>query len=109
MANVYFSPALQLGPVQPYVGAGAGVWRFNASDVEAVGVPGLRPVSASETGFAYQFMAGAEFALTEDTTLTAGDRYFATPDVEANLASFGDVTIDGLGLHELVVGVRFGF
>ena len=109
MANVYFSPALQLGPVQPYVGAGAGISRFEASDVEAVGVPGLGPVTASETGFAYQFMAGAEFALTEAATLTAGYRYFATPDVEASLAPVGDVTIDGLGLHELVLGIRFGF
>ena len=109
MANVYYSPSLQLGLVRPYIGAGAGIARFKASDVEAVGVSGLGPVSASETGFAYQLMAGAEFPLSEAATLTAGYRYFATPDVDASLAPFGDVTIDGLGLHELVLGVRFGF
>jgi opacity protein-like surface antigen len=109
MANVYFSPDLQLGPVRPYVGAGAGISRFKASDVQAVGIPGLGPVSASETGFAYQLMAGAEFPLSEAATVTAGYRYFATPDVNATLAPFGDVKVDGLGLHELVLGIRFGF
>jgi opacity protein-like surface antigen len=109
MANVYFSPDVQLGPVRPYIGAGAGISRFKARDVEAVGVAGLGPVSASETGFAYQLMAGGELAMSEAATLTAGYRYFATPDVDANVAPFGPVTIDGLGLHELVIGLRFGF
>ena len=109
MANVYFSPDVQLGPVRPYIGAGAGISRFKASNVEAVGIAGLGPVSASETGFAYQLMAGAELPLSQAATLTAGYRYFATPDVEASLPPFGPVDIDGPGLHELVVGLRFGF
>ena len=107
MANVYFDPAFQFGPVKPYVGGGIGLSRFRARDVEAVGVPGLSPVSGKETGFAWQLMAGAGLALSEQATLTAGYRYFATPDVKANVAPLGSVKVDGLGLHAFEVGLRF--
>lgn len=109
MANLYLDPSFTLGPLKPYVGGGIGVSRFRANDVEAVGVPGLGPVSASETGFAWQLMAGVGFALSEQATLTAGYRYFATPDVETDVDPFGEVDIEGLGLHAVEVGLRFGF
>jgi opacity protein-like surface antigen len=109
MANVYFDPAVQLGPIQPYIGAGAGISRFKAEDVEAVGVAGLGPVSASETGFAYQFMAGAGLRISEQATLTAGYRYFATPSIETTIDPLGSVEVDGLGLHSVEVGVRARF
>ena len=109
MANLYFDPAFQLGPVKPYIGGGIGVSRFRARDVEAVGVPGIPPVSGTETGFAWQLMAGGGIALSEQATLTAGYRYFATPDVEANVPSLGSVEVDGLGLHAIEVGLRFSF
>lgn len=107
MANVYFDPAFQLGPVQPYVGAGAGISRFKAENVEAVGIAGLGPVSASETGFAYQFMAGAGWRLTDQAALTAGYRYFATPSIDTTIDPLGSVEIDGLGLHSVEVGLRY--
>ena len=109
MANVYFDPAFQLGPFQPYIGAGAGISRFKAEEVEAVGIPGLGPVSASETGFAYQFMAGASWRLSEQATLTAGYRYFATPSIEATIDPLGDTEIDGLALHSVEIGIRSRF
>lgn len=115
MANIYFDPAVELGRVKPYVGGGLGISRFKADNVAAVSIPGigpvtgLGPVSGSETGFAYQFMAGAGIALSEQATLNAGYRYFATPDVTASVAPLGRVRIDGLGLHAIEVGVRFGF
>jgi len=106
MANLYFDPAVQFGPVKPYVGGGIGVSRFRARDVEAVGIPNLSPLSGKETGFAWQLMAGAGLALSEQATLTAGYRYFATPDVKANVAPLGSVRVDGLGLHAVEVGLR---
>lgn len=109
MANIYFDPALELGPVRPYVGGGIGVSRFKARDVEAVGVPGIPPVSGTETGFAWQLMAGVGLPLSEKATLTAGYRYFATPDVKANVGSLGSVEVDGLGLHAAEIGLRFRF
>jgi opacity protein-like surface antigen len=109
MANIYFDPAFALGPLQPYVGGGIGVSRFRAEDVAAAGVAGLGPVSGSETGFAWQLMAGVGFAVSEAATLTAGYRYFATPDVEVDVAPLGSVNVDGLGLHAAEVGLRFRF
>lgn len=109
MANVYLDPSFQLGPLQPYIGAGAGISRFEAQDIEAVGVQGLGPISADQTGFAYQFMAGAGFRVSEQATLTAGYRYFATPSIETTMAPFGPVEIDGLGLHSVEVGFRSRF
>lgn len=115
MANVYLDPALEFGPLQPYFGGGVGISRFEANNVAAVSVPGVGPVSGlgpingSKTGFAYQLMGGIGFALSDRTTLTAGYRYFATPNVETTVAPIGDVRIDGLGLHTVEVGLRFGF
>ena len=109
MANLYFDPAFAFGPVRPYVGGGIGVSRFKAHDVEAVGVAGFGPISGSETGFAWQLMAGVGLAISEQATLTAGYRYFATPDVEADATPLGTVEVEGLGLHALEVGLRFSF
>ena len=109
MANVYFDPAFQIGPLQPYIGGGAGISRFRADEVDAVGIPGIDAVSASETGFAYQFMAGVGWQLSEQATLTAGYRYFATPNIQTDIDSLGPVEIDGLGLHALELGLRLRF
>jgi opacity protein-like surface antigen len=109
MANAYFEPAIQVGPLQPYIGAGAGISRFKADEVEAVGIPNLEPVSASETGFAYQFMAGAGWRISEQATLAAGYRYFATPNIETTVEPFGPVEIDGLGVHAVEMGIRLRF
>ena len=107
MANAYFEPTLQIGPLQPYVGAGIGIARFRASQVEAVGIPGAGPVTASETGLAYQLLAGAGWRLSDQATLTAGYRYFATPDIDTTIDPIGPLEIDGLGLHAVEIGVRF--
>lgn len=109
MANVYFDPAFNLGPFQPYVGGGIGVARFRANDVVAIGVPGAGPVSASKTGFAWQLMAGVGYKVSDTATLTAGYRYFATPDVEADIPGVQRVEVDGLSLHAVEVGLRFNF
>lgn len=109
IANIYFDPSLKLGPVKPYIGGGVGVSRFRARNVEAVGVPGASPVSGSETGFAWQLMAGVGLAVSEQATVTAGYRYFATPNVDVNVAQFAPVEVDGLGLHAVEVGLRFRF
>jgi len=109
MANVYFDPDLQLGRLQPYIGAGAGISRFKAEDVQAVGITGIGPISASETGFAYQFMAGAGWQVSDQVTLTAGYRYFATPGIGTSIAPVGNVEIDGLSLQSVEIGFRSHF
>lgn len=115
MANAYFDPAFHFGPLKPYVGAGLGISRFRASNVSAVGLPflgpitGFGPVTGSRTGFAYQAMAGVGVALAPRTTLTVGYRYFATPGVNTNAGQFGRIHIDGLKIHGLEAGLRFAF
>ncbi|MGI4877271.1 MAG: outer membrane protein [Janthinobacterium lividum] len=113
MANAYFDPAFSLGPLKPYVGGGIGVSRFRASNISAVGIPflgpvtGFGPINGSRTGFAYQAMAGVGIALAPHTALTVGYRYFATPGVSTDAGQFGRVHIDGLKIHAIEAGIRF--
>jgi opacity protein-like surface antigen len=116
MANAYFDPAFNVGPLQPYVGGGIGLARFRASDVSAVGLPfggpvtGIGPVSGSRTGFAWQLMAGLGIEVAEQARLTVGYRYFATPGVTVDdVPQFGSVRIQGLRSHAVEAGVRFSF
>ena len=115
MANVYVDPAFQLGPFQPYVGGGIGIARFRVRDVSAVGLPAVLPVtsigtlSESETGFAYQLMAGLGVAVGSNSVLRVGYRYFATPSLTTDVPTIGDVKIDGLKVHGIEVGFRIGF
>ncbi|PZN97193.1 MAG: hypothetical protein DCF31_01745 [Alphaproteobacteria bacterium] len=116
MANAYFDPAFNIGPLQPYVGGGIGISRFRASDIGAVGLPfggpvtSFGPISGDRTGFAWQLMAGVGIALTETTSITAGYRYFATPGVTVrNVPQFNAVRIDGLKIHAVEAGLRFSF
>lgn len=116
MVNAYFDPALDLGPITPYVGGGVGIARFRASDVAGVGLPfggpvtSFGPVSGSRTGFAWQLMAGVGIALSETSALTVGYRYFATPGVTVNdIPQFGSVRVEGLKMHAVEAGIRFGF
>lgn len=115
MANVYVDPAFQLGPFQPYFGGGVGVARFRARDVSAVGLPAVLPVTSigtlrgSETGFAYQLMAGLGIATGSNSVLRIGYRYFATPSLTTDVPTIGAVKIDGLKVHALEVGFRIGF
>lgn len=115
MGNAYFDPAFHLGPLKPYVGAGIGASRFRASNVSAVGLPfvgpvtGFGPITGSRWGVAYQAMAGVGVGLSSGTALTVGYRYFATPSVRTNVANLGRVKIDGLKIHAIEAGLRFAF
>ncbi|WP_426163242.1 outer membrane protein [Sandarakinorhabdus sp. DWP1-3-1] len=116
MANAYFDPAFNIGPLQPYVGGGVGISRFRASNVAAVGLPSggpvgsFGPISGDRTGFAWQLMAGVGVSVAEKASLTLGYRYFATPGVTVNdVPLFGPVRLDGLKIHAVEAGVRFTF
>ncbi|NJC07325.1 outer membrane protein [Polymorphobacter fuscus] len=116
MANAYFDPAFNIGPLQPYVGGGVGISRFRASNVAALGLPfggpvtSFGPISGDRTGFAWQLMAGVGVALTEKAAFTLGYRYFATPGVTVNdVPQFNSVRINGLKIHAVEAGVRLSF
>lgn len=110
MANLYFDPAFSLGPFKPYIGGGAGVSRFHADRVSAVGLPAIAPVTSigtvtgSRTGFAYQGMAGIGIKAGRGA-LTLGYRYFATPSLTARAPLAGSVKVDGFKSN----AVEFGF
>lgn len=115
MGNLYLEPSFGLGSVRPYLGGGAGVSRFRARDVGAVGLPVLAPqtsigtVSGSKTGFAYQAMAGLSGPVSDHLIASFGYRYFATPGADLNAPIVGRVHVRGLRTHGIEAGLRFGF
>jgi opacity protein-like surface antigen len=115
MGNLYLEPSFGLGSVRPYFGGGAGVSRFRARDVGAIGLPALGPqtsigsLSGSETGFAYQGMAGLSGPVSDRLIASFGYRYFATPSVNLDAPLAGRVRVHGLRTHSLEAGVRFAF
>lgn len=115
MANLYLEPSFGLGSVRPYFGGGAGVSRFRARDVGAVGLPaGALPasigtVSGTKAVFAYQGMAGLSGPVNDRLTASFGYRYFATPGTDLNVPLAGSVRVRGLKTHGLEAGLRFNF
>jgi opacity protein-like surface antigen len=97
MANAYYD--FKTGSAfTPYIGAGAGVGNIDL-DVTAGGASS----SDSDTVFAYQFMGGVKYALTERVDLRVGYRYFALSDPQ-----FG--TTEGTyHSHNIEIGASFKF
>lgn len=94
-----FMPDAQFNP---WLSAGLGFARHDG-EVNSVGSVGLTGVSASDTVFAYQLGAGADYNISKSTALFAGYRYFATstPDFDGLEADYS--------AHEFRVGVRQKF
>lgn len=115
MGNLYLEPSFGLGSVRPYFGGGAGVSRFRARDVGAIGLPVPGPqtsigsLSGSKTGFAYQGMAGLSGPVSDRLIASFGYRYFATPGVNLDAPLVGRVHVRGLKAHGLEAGLRFAF
>lgn len=115
MGNLYLEPSFGFGSVRPYFGGGAGVSRFRARDVGAVGVPILPPqtsigsATGSKTGFAYQGMAGLSGPVAGHLIASFGYRYFATPGADLTAPIAGRVHVRGLRTHGIEAGLRFAF
>ncbi|MEM9234986.1 MAG: outer membrane beta-barrel protein, partial [Pseudomonadota bacterium] len=96
---------VQNSPITPYIGAGIGVG-FVDVDYSPSGV-GI--ISDDDTRFAYQAMAGASYAMTEQTALFGEVSYRGTTDVEVTTVLFpGELDIENRGVTA-EVGVRFTF
>lgn len=97
MANAWydFNPG---GTWHPYVGGGVGY-----ADVEFE----AGPVSASDSGLAYQFAAGLGFDINPTTRINAEYRYFSVPDIE--LTYMGEDLGLEYDLSEFIVGFKFSF
>jgi opacity protein-like surface antigen len=86
--------------ITPYVGAGLGVAKVDVSD-------NTFAWDDSDTVYAYQFMGGANFALTQQLSIDAEYRYFGTQDPEFNHDD-GSIKAE-IASHNLMVGLRMQF
>lgn len=84
------------GNLTPYIGGGIG-----AADVTVVS--DRLAVDASDLVFAYQFMGGVRYALTDNLGLRLGYRYLATttPEIRGSKADYGT--------HNIELGLTVGF
>lgn len=90
MGNAIYDIPLTTMNFQPYIGAGLGY-----ADIKAdVSVLGTRLIDDSSGVFAYQFMGGINYGMTDKTEVFTGYRYFDTMNpkfqgIEADYASHG--------------------
>lgn len=84
----------------PYLGAGIGVAQVNINDYRAGGV---KFADDDDTVFAYQGIAGVDYAINPNMGAFAEYKYFATSDVDIGNTS---TSYDN---HTLMAGLRYSF
>jgi len=89
----------------PYVGAGIGAARIEASALEVTGQP---LSNDSDIVFAYQLLAGLEYAMTDSLSLDLGYRYFSSSQPKFSEANGQVFEMDYLS-HSVVLGLKVGF
>jgi opacity protein-like surface antigen len=89
----------------PYVGAGLGAARIEASNLTVTGGP---LSSDSALVFAYQFGLGIDYALTERLSLDLGYRFFSSIRPKFSEVNGPPFKMDYLN-HSVVLGLRVGF
>ena len=93
--------------VTPYLGAGLGLARLNASKEALTSID-----DESDTVFAYQLAAGVGYDINENVTLNLGYRWFDTAQADfkyaSTIPSTGTAT-DDFSDHQLRVGLRYNF
>lgn len=90
--------------VTPYLGVGLGVARVDYH----FDILGTNSLDDQDVVLAYQWMAGLNFALTEQLSLDTEYRYFETddPQVRDQFGNKGDVEYDA---HSAKIGLRYNF
>lgn len=109
MLNVYADSDF-VSPVQMYVGAGVGAAFLEAN---SSGSSNVLIIDDNDTEFAYNFMGGLTYDLLDTgVELDLGYRYVGTTDAKFDAVlvgvGSGNARID-VGIHEMVVGVRYNF
>lgn len=108
MANGYFD--FGSGPVQPYVGAGAGWTRVlikvTAPPANEPTSPPLALLNDHDSRFAYQLMGGVAVKLSPSISLTTQYRWFSAGDLHFHdLGASRPVTRHHAG-HNIDIGIR---
>lgn len=100
---VNFHQDIDAGLVQPYIGAGLGFAHHDgtAELMTAAGPSGRD--SGDDTVFAYQFMAGVGYKISDGVTLFGGYRYMGTSDLEIERFTASYDT------HAIEAGIRMRF
>ncbi|MFP4008074.1 MAG: outer membrane protein [Spirulinaceae cyanobacterium] len=96
---------------EPYIGAGVGVSWASANNLSAT-YPGTNTTFAIDDtafGVVYQFMGGVAYYFNPQTAVTVGYRYLGVPERTFSAGTFGELKADGLGVHNLEVGIRYMF
>jgi OOP family OmpA-OmpF porin len=89
----------------PYLGAGVGAARIEASDLTVTGQP---LSNSSAFVLAYQLGAGVDYALTDHLNLDLGYRLFSSSNPKFTEANGRKFEMDYLS-HNVVLGLRVGF
>lgn len=84
----------------PYIGAGAG---WASLDVDELSITGYIANNDDDDGFAYQFIGGFGYEVSDALTANLDYRYFATDDPD-----FGAVEAE-YESHNVIVGLRYQF
>jgi opacity protein-like surface antigen len=96
-------------PVRPFVGGGVGAAYVKVD----TGSSSTIEVDDEAGAFAWNLLAGIGFDVTESVTVSASYRYLRLEgtDFSADLAGVdaGDVDVDDLASHEVLVGLRYTF
>lgn len=96
-----------IGPLRPWVSAGAGVARLSFKGVGDAFAPGGR-LDDKDNAVAWQVGAGVAYAVTPNLDLTVGYRFLDTGIVRMNDSAGNRVSFDYQN-HSALVGVRYTF
>ena len=95
MANVYYDFNNLVGALQPYLGGGIG-YAWIEGKFQSTGPVGSTQLTATNSQFTYQAIAGLTYNFAENYALSLSYRYVATTHAnefgksfQANLANFG--------------------
>jgi len=92
---------------RPYVGAGLG---YAWSEVNDFGVTGLNVANDDDSDFAWQFIVGIGYDITDNATLAVDYRYFDTAaDIRTTPATGSTSNDVDLESHTISLGLRYKF
>lgn len=107
MANGYYD-FKTVTKVTPYIGAGVGIAKVKADGYDGNGISNI--IDDQDTVLAYQFIAGAEYPISANTSVTGEYRYFATDDADVTTNAGGAVNTDiNFNSHSVLVGLKHNF
>lgn len=105
MANFYYD-FKNTSRFTPYLGAGIGAARVNVDGYSSTTTGGM--IDDEDTVFAYQGIAGVDYALDEQWSIFSDYKYFSANDAEVN-TSAGNSTDLSMDTHNIQVGLKMKF